>query len=200
MFDSTITKDDLRQLPACQFPGIIHVVDSVESAIIACESIEKANILGFDTETRPSFTKGRVNTVAILQLSTFNDAYIFRLSKTGLPDKLIQILSSPHILKIGAAIHDDIRHLKKIKTFKDGGFVDLQSYVKKFGIENSGLSKIAGIVLKYRVSKSQQLSNWDNEILSEGQLLYAATDAWAALKIYTQLSELKKGAIHNETI
>jgi ribonuclease D len=190
MFDSTISKEDLRQLPACQFTGVIHLVDSIEKAIPACEYLLKEKALGFDTETRPSFTKGKVNQVALLQLSTFSDAFIFRLNHTGLPDKLVKILSSPNILKIGAAIHDDIRHLKKIRSFKDGGFVDLQNFVKNFGIENSGLSKMAGIVLKCRVSKSQQLSNWDSEILTEGQLMYAATDAWAALKIYTELSDL----------
>jgi ribonuclease D len=190
MFDPIISKEDLRQLPACQFTGAIHIIDSVEKVISACNCIRKEKMLGFDTETRPSFTKGTVNKVAILQLSTFTDAYIFRINKTGLPEELIEILSAPGITKIGAAIHDDIRHLKKIKPFRDGGFIDLQSFVKKFGIENNGLSKMAGIVLKCRVSKSQQLTNWENETLSEGQLLYAATDAWAALKIYTELLKL----------
>jgi ribonuclease D len=190
MFDSTISKEDLRQLPACQFTGVIHLVDSIEKAIPACEYLLEEKALGFDTETRPSFTKGKVNQVALLQLSTFSDAFIFRVNHTGLPDKLVKILSSQNILKIGAAIHDDIRHLKKIRSFKDGGFVDLQNFVKNFGIENSGLSKMAGIVLKCRVSKSQQLSNWESETLTEGQLMYAATDAWAALKIYTELSDL----------
>jgi ribonuclease D len=187
MFVPTITKEDLRQLPACQFTGTIHVIDSAEKAKFACEAMRRVKKLGFDTETRPSFTKGQVNKVALLQLSTLTDAYIFRLNKTGLPEKLIEILSSPEIVKIGAAIHDDIRHLKRLRPFKDAGFIDLQNFVKNFGIENNGLSKMAGIVLKCRVSKSQQLSNWENEILSEGQLLYASTDAWAALKIYLEL-------------
>lgn len=191
MFVATISKEDLRLLPACQFPGTIHVINTAEKLTDACKHLMKESILGFDTETRPSFTKGQVHKVALLQLSTDSDAYLFQLNKTGLPYRLTEILASKNILKIGAAIHDDIRHLKKLQSFKDAGFIDLQSFVKKFGIENSGLSKIAGIVLRCRISKSQQLSNWENEILTEGQLLYAATDAWAALKIYSELINLE---------
>jgi ribonuclease D len=188
MFAPSISKDDLRQLPACQFPGSIHVIDSNGHADFICEKLMEEKVLGFDTETKPTFTKGNVNHVAILQLSTSLDAYIFILKKTGLTDKMCQLLSSEKSLKIGAAIHDDIKHLKKLRNFKENGFLDLQNFVKQFGIENSGLSKLAGIVLKYRVSKSQQLTNWENEQLTESQLLYAATDAWAALKIYETLS------------
>lgn len=188
MYISSITKEELKQLPACQFDGIIHVIDTLEKVDIAWKYLHQEPMLGFDTETRPSFTKGKVNKVALLQLSTLTDAFIFRLNKTGLPEKITSILSSPGIIKIGAAIHDDIRHLKRIKTFKDSGFIELQSFVKQFGIENSGLSKISGIVLNYRISKSQQLTNWESEILTDAQLLYAATDAWAALKIYQKLN------------
>jgi ribonuclease D len=187
MYIPSITKEDLRQLPACQFDGIIHVIDSPEKVMIAWEYLRNEPMLGFDTETRPSFTKGKVNTVALLQLSTLTDAFIFKINKIGMHEKMAQILSSTSILKIGAAIHDDIRHLKRIKTFKDGGFIELQSFVKEFGIENSGLSRLAGIILNTRVSKSQQLTNWESEILTDAQLLYAATDAWVALRIYQKL-------------
>lgn len=107
-----------------------------------------------------------------------------------MPNMLIEkVLASPHIIKVGAAIHDDIRHLKRVSFFKEAGFVDLQIYVKQFGIENSGLSKLSGIVLKHRISKSQQLSNWEMDALTQPQLTYAATDAWAALKIYVALND-----------
>jgi ribonuclease D len=189
MFIPSISKDDLRNLPILQFSGNIHVVDTIQAVTEVCKILINEQALGFDTETKPSFSKGKNNKVALLQLSTNTDAFLFQLKKTGLPPELIQVLSSPGVLKIGAAIHDDIKHLKRVCLFKEDGFVDLQSFVKQFGIENFGLSKLAGIVLKYRISKSQQLSNWENEILSPAQLLYASTDAWAALQIFQELNK-----------
>jgi ribonuclease D len=188
MFLPNINKDDLKQLPALQFQGTIHVIDSVQWAEDVCNVLINEKMLGFDTETKPSFKRGKSNKVAILQLATHSDAYLFKVKKIGIPDKLAAVLSSPLVLKIGAAIHDDIRHLKQISFFKEAGFLDLQSYVKQFGIESCGLSKLSGIVLNHRISKSQQLSNWENDLLTEGQLVYAATDAWASLEIYNTLN------------
>jgi len=189
MFLPSITKEDLRDLPILQFTGKIHVVDTMQAVIEAVSILTKERILGFDTETKPSFSKGKTNRVAILQLATPTDAFIFRIKKIGIPDLLIdEVLASPHIVKVGAAIHDDIRHLKRVSFFKDEGFIDLQIFVKQFGIENFGLSKLAGIVLKHRISKSQQLTNWEMETLTQAQLVYASTDAWAALKIYAELN------------
>lgn len=190
MFLSSITKEDLRDLPVLQFAGPIHVVDTLQAATEAVRILSSEPILGFDTETKPSFSKGTTNRVAILQLSTPTEAFIFKVKKIGIPDILIEhVLSAPGIIKVGAAIHDDIRHLKRVSFFKEAGFVDLQVFVKQFGIENFGLSKLAGIVLKHRISKSQQLSNWEIDNLTQAQLTYAATDAWAALKIYIALND-----------
>jgi ribonuclease D len=146
--------------------------------------------LGFDTESKPSFKKGNTNHVSLLQLATSSNAYLFRLNKTGLPETLIKVLSNPKILKVGIAIRDDIRHLMALHQFKPDGFLELQAFVKQFGIENSGLSKLTGIILNFRISKSQQLSNWENEVLTQAQQLYAATDAWAAYEIYETLIQL----------
>ena len=187
MFAPTISKDDLKLLPTGQFQGTIHVINDAHTADFMCDRLIHEPLIGFDTETRPSFTKGKVNRVALLQLTSGTDAYLFRLQKTGLPEKLIGILSNEKILKVGAAIRDDIRHLKKIRHFEEGGFIELQEFVRDFGIINSGLSKLAGIVLNFRISKSQQLSNWESEVLSEAQQLYAATDAWVAREIYSTL-------------
>jgi len=154
-------------------------------------------MLGFDTETKPSFTKGLSHRVSLLQLATNTDAYLFRLHKTGLPPCLLRVLSSIRPVKIGIAIRDDIRHLKALHSFRPEGFVELQEYVRQFGIENSGLSKLTGIILNFRISKSQQLTNWENEILTEPQQLYAATDAWAAYEIYRELLERDNGEIHD---
>lgn len=189
MFAPSISKEALRELPAGQFKGQIHLIDHALSAKEACCSLAKETLLGFDTETRPSFKKGTSHQVALLQLSTATDAFLFRINKIGIPPYLADVLSNPAILKIGIAIRDDIRHLKAVALFKPEGFVELQEYVRQFGIENSGLSKLAGIILNFRISKSQQLTNWENDTLTEPQQLYAATDAWAAYEIYRKLNE-----------
>ena len=187
MFIPSINKEELSALPTIQFTGNIHLIDNTLSAIKACSLLMNEKFLGFDTETKPNFKKGNLNKVSLLQLSTKNDAYLFRLNKIGLPGMLVDILTNETISKIGIAIRDDVRLLKQLYHFNEKGFIELQDFVKQFGIENSGLSKITGIVLKFRVSKSQQLSNWENETLTEAQHIYAATDAWAALEIYRVL-------------
>lgn len=193
MFISSITKEQLRELPLFQFKGKINVIDTAVELRAHAGKLSDQEVLGFDTETKPSFKKGKVNKVSLLQLSTSDEAYIFRLHHLGLQDELLKLLSDPSILKIGAAIRDDIKHLQKLRTFEPGGFVELQDYVKKFGIENSGLSSLAGIVMNSRISKSQQLSNWEAESLTDAQKLYAATDAWACREIYVKLRSLLNG-------
>jgi ribonuclease D len=189
MFASSISKEALRDLPAGQFNGRIHLIDNLLNAQEACGALRKEPVLGFDTETKPSFKKGTVHQVSLLQLATEKDAYLFRLNKIGMPLYITEILANRNQLKVGIAIHDDIRHLKAIGPFKPEGFVELQEFVRQFGIENSGLSKLAGIILNFRISKSQQLTNWENGILTVPQQLYAATDAWAAFEIYHKLIE-----------
>lgn len=188
-FVASISKEDLRLLPTGQFSGTIHLIDTLDQVKNACAKLKEEPLLGFDTETKPSFKKGINNRVSLLQLSTDTDAYLFRLNKTGLPQMVSEILADPEIIKVGIAIRDDIRLLKQLHYFTAHGFVELQDYVKKFGIENSGLSKLAGIILNFRVSKSQQLTNWENDELTEPQQMYAATDAWAAYEIFKALIE-----------
>jgi ribonuclease D len=193
MFVPLITKEQLRELPLFQFKGKTHVIDSSLALRAHIENLSRQEVLGFDTETKPSFKKGKINKVALLQLSTADEAFIFRLHHVGLQDELIKLLSNPAIIKVGAAIRDDIRHLQKLRPFEPDGFVELQDYVKKFGIESNGLSSLAGIVMNSRISKSQQLSNWETELLTEAQMLYAATDAWACREIYLKLRSLLNG-------
>src|SRR5208283_5211703 len=174
MFIPSISKEELLKLPTLQFNRTIHLIDDVEAANKACTNLCNEKILGFDTETKPSFKKGFPNQVSLLQLSTPSVAYLFRLNKIGLPFQLAEILTNPGIRKIGIAIRDDIRFLNQLFHFHADGFIELQDFVKQFGIENAGLSRITGIVLNYRISKSQQLSNWENEQLTEAQQMYAA--------------------------
>ncbi|NEW80872.1 MAG: 3'-5' exonuclease domain-containing protein 2 [Mariniphaga sp.] len=182
-----ISNDELAELPLSSFEGIIHVIEYPEDVDLACEYLSRQTIIGFDTETRPAFKKGQVYPVSLLQLSTSEQAFLFRINKIGLPIGLIKILASPKILKMGVAIRDDIKILQRIVPFKPGGFIELQDLVKNYGIENFSLKKLSAIILGFRISKSARLSNWDAPELTEQQLIYGATDAWVSCEIYKKL-------------
>lgn len=149
-----------------------------------------SEIVGFDTETKPTFTKGKKNKVSLIQLSTENLACLFRINKIGFPEELVKLLSDSSVIKAGVAVHDDIRFLKSLKNFSPGGFIDLQHFVKDFGIQSSGLKKLAAIVLDFRISKRQQVTDWEADALTEAQQIYAATDAWVCHQIYSKLTKI----------
>ena len=186
-FKKSITDEELAELPLAFFEGKIHLIEKVEQLTDALNYLKTQKILGFDTETRPSFKKGQNHQVALLQLSTADEAFLIRTNLIGLSPGLIRVLASPLILKIGAAIRDDIKILQRITAFKPGGFIELQEMVKLYGIENFSLKKLAAIVCGVRISKSQRLTNWEAPVLTEQQQIYAATDAWIAYHIYTGL-------------
>lgn len=182
-----IENDRVSKLPLLQFEGEIVLVDNLNDLDRIIPELAIHNVLGFDTETRPTFKKGRSNKVSLLQLATYEKVYLFRLNKIKLPASLIKILEDNNRLKIGVAIKDDIIHLKKLKSFTSNGFIDLQSIIEKNGIGELGLKKMAALVLNRKISKSSQLSNWESEKLTEKQMIYAATDAWESLEIYNRL-------------
>lgn len=186
-FPSKIESEEVNQLPLAAFEGEVYVVDRPEDVAEGVRLLEGTDILGFDTETKPTFRKGGSHKVALLQLSTREKAVLFRLHDTGLPQVLIQLLSNPKVTKVGVAIKDDLKALQKLAPFKAGGFVDLQDVVPKYGIDCLGLKKMTAIVLGFRISKGQQTSNWEADKLSESQIVYAATDAWAPNLIYRSL-------------
>ncbi len=188
MFKESISKEELTDLPLRWFEGEIILVDDYEKMRNAVRVLSQQAVIGFDTETRPSFKKGIVNKVSLLQLSTRNKAFLFRLNKIGLPNEIVDILGDPEIVKPGVAIRDDIRGLQNLRNFEPAGFIELQDYAKELGIQNFSLKKLTAIVLGFRISKTQQLSNWDADSLSEAQEIYAATDAWTALEIFTHFS------------
>ena len=188
-FAKSITKEDLNKLPVRSFDGNIHVIDTKEKVIEAVAFLQTQKVIGFDTETKPVFKKGVTNGVAILQLSSADDAFIFKLKKTNLPNSITSILASKEIFKVGVAIRDDIIALRKVNNFEPDSFIELQKYVEKFEIENFSLQKLAAIVLGFKISKSKRLSNWEARVLNQAQLKYAATDAWASLRVYEELSK-----------
>jgi len=187
MFESEISKEEVAGLELIQYEGPIHVIDSMEAFEQEIGQIARQPVLGFDTETRPSFKKGKVYPTSLIQISSLEQAWIMRVSRIGYPGKLLELLSGEIPLKIGLGLQDDLRRLRADFQFEPRGFLDLQQYVQAFRIDEKGLKKISGIVLSRRISKSQQVSNWDADVLSEAQLRYAATDAWICLMIYNSL-------------
>jgi ribonuclease D len=188
MFKESITKEELIELPVKYFDGKIIIVDSYEMIKSAARILSDEKVIGFDTETRPSFKKGVVNKVSLLQLSTKYQAFLFRLNIIGFPIEIRSLLSNPAITKPGVAIRDDIKGLQVLKPFRPAGFIELQDHAKDLGIQNYSLKKLTAIACGYRISKGQQLSNWEADVLTEAQQIYAATDAWAALEIFENFS------------
>ncbi len=187
-YQENISVEELSELELSWFKGEIVLVEDIETFNEVFPRLIGEELLGFDTETRPTFKKGRKNKVSLIQLSSGTLACLFRINKLGLPDELINLLSDPEVIKAGVAVHDDIRFLKGVKKFEPSGFVDLQTFVKDFGIQSSGLKKLAAIILGFRISKRQQVTDWEAEQLSEAQEIYAATDAWVCHQIYKKLT------------
>lgn len=187
-----INKSDLVDKPRVSFDGIVEEIDTEDRAQKAIEILSKEKVVGFDTETRPSFTRGVTHKIALLQLSTGKNAYLFRLNKMGIPDCVAGFLSNPDIKKVGISIKDDFHSLASRRKLDPAGFVELQDLCGEMGIEEKGLQKLYGLLFNERISKNQQLSNWEIDSLTESQRQYAAIDAWACLKIYNYVSELKQ--------
>jgi ribonuclease D len=186
-YRENISAEELKDYDLSWFTGKIVLVDSPQKFDGIISKLANQEILGFDTETRPSFRKGRKNKVSLIQLSSGNIAFLFRINKIGIPDQLADILADPGIVKAGVAIHDYLRFLKNIRKFEPDGFVDLQRFVKEFGIDSSGLKKLSAIILGFRISKRQQVTDWEASELTEAQQIYAATDAWVCYEIYRKL-------------
>lgn len=186
-FRSSISKEEVNALDTGQFNGRIWIVEDASGVRKAVRKLSQHAIIGFDTETKPSFRKGRINELSLIQLATPTDAFLFRAMKTGVPADLKKVFENESIIKVGVAIRDDIRKMQKLNPFVPRGFLELQEYSGFYKIEDNSLRKLAAIVLGIKVSKSQQLSNWEAPKLDEAQAIYAATDAWACLEIYNKL-------------
>ncbi len=177
-------------MPKEGFPGKIVVIQAESEVERAVRFLESQLVVGIDTETRPTFRKGQSNQVALLQISTRDICFLFRLNRIGFPDSIVRLLENPSVKKIGLSLKDDFRILHHRTDFKQQGSIELQEYVKKFGIRDNSLQKIYAILFGHKISKSQRLSNWEADVLSDAQKLYAATDAWACYNIYNLLQEL----------
>lgn len=182
-----ITKEELAELPIETFDGEIIVVDHARKVKNAVSYLSAQAVIGFDTETKPAFKRGEANKVALMQLSSEDRCFLFRLNKIGYPDMLEDIFCNPHIKKIGLSLRDDFAALRKRSDRKPENFIDLQVFVDAYGIEDNSLQKIYALLFGKKISKNQRLSNWEGNTLTEAQQSYAAIDAWACLKIYNYL-------------
>ena len=197
LYIESVTPELLDKLEYASFPGKIFVIDSVGAEFNrAIAYLRSQKVIGFDTETRPCFGPNQPRYgVALLQLSGPEKAYLFRIKNMGMHRRLCNLLADKRIIKVGAAIHDDIRGLQKLREFEPGSFVDLQKIVWEYGIKDKSVKKMTAIILGFRISKTQQLSNWEAEALSESQCKYAATDAWVCREMYLKLMKSEKNPL-----
>ena len=189
---SNIAKAEIAQLPVELFGGRIIVIHSVADVEKAVNYLKGFPILGIDTETRPSFAKGRTYEVALMQVATEDTCFLFRLNYIGMPKVLVDLLQDGRLLKVGLSLRDDIQRLQAKHDFEPRGFLDLQSYVKEMGIEAQSLQKLYALLFGKKISKSQRLTNWEADVLTDRQKSYAATDAWACVRMYNYMEELKR--------
>ena len=187
LYPNKIEKSTISTLPPCDITGEIIVIDRPEDVAAAVDDLKRCALIGFDTETRPSFRRGESNTISLLQLATDKRAYLFRLKKIGQNQLLKELLESEDHMKVGLSVHDDFHSLNRWMPCRPKNFIELQKYVKAFGIEEMSLQKIYAIVFNKKISTRQQLSNWEAEELTPAQQQYAAIDAWACRDIYYKL-------------
>ena len=184
-------KEKLNDLPRACFDGRIYIIQSEAEAARAVDYLLHQPILGFDTETRPSFRKGQLHTVALLQVASHDACFLFRLNlMQGLPGPVVTLLQDTHVTKVGLSLHDDFLSLHHRGPFRPGTFIELQTEAKQLGIQDMSLQKIYANLFGERISKGQQLSNWEADVLTEAQQRYAATDAWACIRIHEEITRL----------
>ncbi len=193
-----ISKQEVAALPKVVFPGRVFVINTESEAQKAVSYLQSQQLVGVDTETRPSFKRGQTHKVALLQISTADTCFLFRLNRLGLPGFLVDFLQGD-VLKVGLSLKDDFMMLRKRDSSKDprkGRWIDLQDYIPRFGLDERSLQKIYALLFHEKISKSQRLTNWEADVLTEAQQYYAATDAWACVRIYNYVEQLKATGLY----
>lgn len=191
-FPHRIAKDLVHWMPLVAFDGETFVVNKLEQVPEAMAYLNAQEMVGVDTETRPSFVRGQHFPVALVQIATVERCYLFQLNHIGMPEELAAFFANPDIKKIGLAFKDDLTGLRRRRNFEPKNCIDVQKMVGEYGILDLGLQKIFAIIFGKKISKSQQLTNWENVVLTPEQARYASTDAWATLLIYKELLLTKK--------
>ena len=185
-----ITKEEVAQLDVEKYDGNIIVVQTLDAVDDAISQLRSKKVIGFDTETRPSYQKGILYNVSLIQLATEDTCFLFRVNMIDFPKPLTDLLSDPAVTKVGLSLRDDFQSMRRRIAITPQGFVDLQSLAPEYQIKDCSLQKMYAILFNKKISKRQRLTNWDAEALTENQQQYAALDAWACLKIYAKLKEL----------
>lgn len=194
VFQEYVTPEEVNALPLTYYEGKIVLIDKKEQVAAAVEEINQYAVVGFDTETKPTFVKGQFYHISLIQLAIPDKVFLFRINHTGFTQPLRDLMANKNILKVGVGLRDDVIGLQKIHDFEAAGFEEIHKYVVDLGVRNTGLRKLAAILLQVRISKGQQTSNWENAILTKNQQSYAATDAWICLEMYNLLEA--KGYIY----
>ncbi len=186
----SITKQEINVLPLMRYEGTYELVDSDEKLEGALEALKDESLLGFDTESRPSFRKGENHPVSLVQLAGETKVYLFQIRRVEQSERLREVLADDRIVKAGVAIRDDIRKLQEIFQFEEAGFIEIAELTRPLSISNTGLRSLAAIFLGFRISKNAQVSNWARKDLTRNQQVYAATDAWVSRQLYLRLDSL----------
>ena len=192
-FKKYVSKDEIKNYSVEKFNGKISIIDKKKDLLDAYLFLKKQKIIGFDTESRPTFKKGVSSNVSLIQFSTKDEVFLFRINIIGFDDMLIDLINDKKIKKIGIAIFDDIKSLQKIKEFESNSVIDLNKLALNLGFESIGAVKLSILILGFSISKSARLSNWEKKDLTTSQIEYAATDAWICNMIYKKL--LNEGEI-----
>lgn len=184
-----ISKEEINELPLRAFEGEVVVIHDPARLPSVFAEVHEHEVVGFDTETRPTFRKGQFHKVALVQIALDHKVFLIRINHTGLTPHLIGFLQTPQITKAGVALHDDLRGLQKLAPFEPSGFVDLSTWARQKGLQVEGVKRLTGLILGFRVSKSAQTSNWEAYELTEKQIVYAATDAWVCRELYKKMAK-----------
>lgn len=194
VFQEYVTPEEVNDLPLTYYEGKIVTINDSKKIKEAVAEIARHKVVGFDTETKPTFVKGQFHHISLIQLAIPDKVFLFRINNCGFTRPLMDLFSNPDILKLGVGLRDDVIGLQKIAPFEEAGFKEIYDYVVDLGVRNTGLRKLAAIILSVRISKGQQTSNWENPVLNQNQERYAATDAWISLEMYNHLEQ--KGLIY----
>jgi ribonuclease D len=184
-----ISPEEINNLPLKTFEGKTVVVSDGSQLPKVIKEIEKHDVLGFDTETRPSFKRGQVYQVSLLQLAVPKKAFLIRINHTGFTEEIAALFANEKIIKAGVGIRDDVKALQKIRPFEPAGFYDLSTLAKQAGLQVESVKKLTALLLGFRISKSAQTSNWEAVTFTQKQIEYAATDAWVCLELYEKLKQ-----------
>ena len=189
-YQRQLSKDEINDLPLRRYEGEVRLINTEDKVPEAVEHLSREPLLGFDTETRPSFKKGVEYPPALLQLAGEHQVYLFQINRIPFSSGLAGLLADDRIIKTGVAVSDDILGLQKITPFEPAKFLDLGDLSRKLNLSTNGLRTLAANLLGFRISKRAQRSDWGQNKLSRRQIIYAATDAWVGRELYLRLQIL----------